>query len=277
MACTLSSILKSPPLYAKSEAAFWNDTHISAQMLKAHLNPELEAASRKMDFIRRSADWISELVPPSSAQQLLDVGCGPGIYAEEFYRRHYSVTGVDFSSRSIDYAIKSARAQGLDITYIFADYLNMNLRQTFDFATMIYCDYGALSGDDRRTLLQRIHRHLKPGGKFLLDVFSVAQFHAFNEGRTWDACPNGGFWSSDEYIALSGCYKYGDHVTLEQIAIMTADELRVHHIWNTCFTKESLIMEIEEAGFKACGVYGDVAGGVYHKDNLTLALLAEKL
>ena len=142
--------LKKPAAYTPSGTAFWDDDYISGQMLKAHLDPDFEGASRKLSFIEKSAAWLSGLVPPSDYPQLLDKGCGPGIYAEKFARAGYQVTGVDFSRRSIDYARQSARSQDLDISYLYQNYLEMELPQSFDFAVMIYCDYGALSADSRK-------------------------------------------------------------------------------------------------------------------------------
>ena len=46
--------LRKPPIYTKSMVEFWNDEYISEQMLKAHLNPEFDGASRKLDFIEKS-------------------------------------------------------------------------------------------------------------------------------------------------------------------------------------------------------------------------------
>lgn len=86
-------------------------------MLKAHLNPEFEGASRKLTFIEESVAWIKDIVSPMKYPLLLDVGCGPGIYAERFAASGYQVTGIDFSARSIDYARSSALKKGLDITY----------------------------------------------------------------------------------------------------------------------------------------------------------------
>ena len=77
-------------------------------MLKAHLDPEFDGASRKLDFIEKSVAWITERIPPADYPLLLDIGCGPGIYAEMFTKKGYQVTGVDFSKRSIDYAQQSA-------------------------------------------------------------------------------------------------------------------------------------------------------------------------
>lgn len=88
--------LEKPLLYQKTAGAFWNDEHISKQMLKAHLDPEFEGASRKLSFIDKSAAWIKDTIPPASYPLLLDMGCGPGLYAEKFAQYGYKVTGIDF-------------------------------------------------------------------------------------------------------------------------------------------------------------------------------------
>ncbi len=268
--------LAKPPLYTKTKVAFWDDEHISKQMLKAHLDPEFEGASRNLKFIEKSVSWIKEMVSPQNYPLLLDVGCGPGIYAEKFSKEGYQVTGIDFSKRSIDYAQKSALQQKLNITYLYQNYLDMNLQQEFDFATLIYCDYGALSTQDRQIIMNNIYNHLKPGGKFLLDVFSMEKYNTFQEKQTWENCQNGGFWREEKYLAFNGSYKYSDNVTLEQTSIIVNNKITNYYIWDTYFTKETLMKEAMEAGFKVCQVFGDVAGETYHQDSLTIAILLEK-
>ena len=68
----LLTIFEKPSLYKKMEIPFWDDEHISLQMLKAHLNPEFNGASRKLDFINKSADWITRIVRPSEFNELLE-------------------------------------------------------------------------------------------------------------------------------------------------------------------------------------------------------------
>lgn len=207
---------------------------------------------------------------------LLDVGCGPGIYAEKFANSGYQVTGVDFSTRSIEYAKSSALKKSLDITYHFQDYLTLNLNKAYDFATMIYCDYGALSPTNRAILMRNIYQHLKPNGKFLIDVFSVTKYSSFQENRTWEVCHSNGFWREEEYIAFSGLYKYPHNVSLEQISILTAKETATYYLWTSYFTKDNLIKEAKNAGFKVYTVCGDVAGTPYSEDNFTISILLEK-
>ena len=268
--------LEKPPLYTKTKGEFWNDSYISQQMLKAHLDPEFEGASRKLEFIESSASRIKELVPPAEFSSLLDVGCGPGLYTERFSRQGYRVTGIDFSRRSIEYARRSAAGQGLDIAYFCQDYLEMSFREPFDFATMIYCDYGALSDVDRKGLMNRIYRQLKPGGKFLFDVFSVVTYDSFQEAQTWEVCPQGGFWREEGYVALCGQYRYPNLVTLKQTTVLSDRGMMTYQLWDTCFTRESLRKEAEESGFKVCGIFGDIAGMPYREDSPTLAVLLEK-
>ncbi len=276
MFSNIRKALEKPPLYKKTEGAFWDDEYISKQMLRAHLDPDFEGASRKAEFIEESAIWINKTVPSSSNPLLLDIGCGPGIYAEKFTKLGYQVTGVDFSRRSIDYGRTSARKQNLNIDYLYKNYLDMNLQKQFDFITLIYCDYGALTTNERKLLMEKVFLHLKPHGKLLLDVFSIAKFITFEEKQTWEDCANGGFWRGESHIALNRCCKYTDNVTLEQTTILTDSEIANYYLWTTYFTKEALIKEVTDAGFKVCNVFGDVKGSPYKEDNYTMTILLEK-
>ena len=108
-------------------------------MLKAHLDPELEAASRKHIFIDDSSKWIKNNL--KNNDKLLDLGCGPGLYTKRFSDIGLIVTGIDISKRSIDFA----KSQDNKTEYICKNYLELDYSNLFDVITMIYCDYGALT------------------------------------------------------------------------------------------------------------------------------------
>ena len=114
----INILSKKPELYEQSTAKFWDDEHISNEMLKAHLDPTWDAASRNHSFIAKSVDWITQLAPPLQYRKLLDLGCGPGLYADNFCKNGYEVTGIDYSHRSIDYARSTALKKNSDITYL---------------------------------------------------------------------------------------------------------------------------------------------------------------
>lgn len=245
-------------------------------MLRAHLNPDHPGSSRAPSFMDRSARWIASLVPPDSHPLLLDLGCGPGLYAERFTRLGYRVTGVDLSPRSIRYAKDAAQKNQHAINYRCENYLQLQLSQRFDFATMIYCDYGALSTNDRRTLMRTAYNHLRPGGKFLLDVFSLEVYRSFTESQTWEVFENGGFWYPGPHLVLHAHVLYPPATTLEQATILTDVGATTYHIWSTYFSADSLCAEAEVVGFRCAGVWSDVAGTPYHPTATTLALLLER-
>ncbi|HGS9412614.1 class I SAM-dependent methyltransferase, partial [Clostridioides difficile] len=173
----LCMYLERPELYKQSEINFWDDEYISKQLLKAHLDTNFEGASRNFNFIEDSVNWIVTVANPANYPKLLDLGCGPGLYAEKFAQKGYKVTGIDFSKRSINYAQNRNKETNLNINYLFQSYLNMNYNEEFDLATLIYCDYGALSTENRRLLMEKIYDSLKPGGKLILDVFTINKYN----------------------------------------------------------------------------------------------------
>ena len=183
---------------------------------------------------------------------------------------------MDFSSRSIDYAKKSAAEKKLSIDYFCQNYLSLELNHTFDFAVMIYCDYGALSPEKRKIVLKHVYNHLKPGGKFLFDVFSLNEYDSFQEKQIWDIHESNGFWREEEYAELKRCCKYPQHVTLEQYLIISNAESSSYYLWNTFYNKETLLKEVEESGFKTCGIYGDVSGTTWNMESPTIAVILEK-
>ena len=112
----LLELSKKPEIFTRSDQKFWDDRHISKQMLNAHLDPDCDAASRSFETISSSVNWlVEEILPdPAHGTGVLDLGCGPGLYAAELARAGYRVTGIDYSRRSIDYAREEAAAELLD-------------------------------------------------------------------------------------------------------------------------------------------------------------------
>ncbi|WP_034439953.1 class I SAM-dependent methyltransferase [Clostridium ihumii] len=256
----LKKYTKKPKLYDPSTNKFWDDEHISKGMLSAHLNPNWDAATRKHEFLGRSVNWISEIAPSSQYKLLLDLGCGPGLYAERFSSAGYSVTGVDFSKRSILYAKEQTVLNKSNIEYHYQNYLTIDYKEQFDIITLIYCDYAALSIKDRLILLRKVYQALKPKGKFIFDVFTPLMRK--DESCSWEYCSEGGFFSEKQYICLESVYQYDDedNTELRQAIVITEETVNCYNIWDHFFTKEVLLSEIQNIGFNSFEFYGDIAG-----------------
>lgn len=266
----LSGYLKKPQLYAPSTGDFWNDIHISKGMLAAHLNPLEDAATRRHEFLDKSVEWISKIASPPQYKFLLDLGCGPGLYAQRFYNAGYSVTGVDFSKRSIEYAKEQSLLHDAAIEYFYQDYLTIDYTEQFDVITLIYCDYAVMPVSDRLHLLKKIYRALKKNGKFIVDVFTPIMRQ--KESRSWECCEAGGFWCEKPHICLESVYQYDDEdaTELRQCVVLTDETISCYNVWDHFFTKEKLLSEIQGAGFFMFELYGDVAGKEYSDTGETI-------
>lgn len=171
----------------------WTDPHIGKMLLGAHLDGSSDAASRRPETIERTIGWIKDGIRPDG--RVLDLGCGPGLYAEALAKSGFHVTGVDVNPYSIEHARSNAAELGLDISYVLGDYLELQGDAAFDAALCIYCDFGALDDMQEIRFLEMVRRQLVPGGRLAMDVFGPGLSDAMKEGRTSERFDRGGFWS----------------------------------------------------------------------------------
>lgn len=266
---------KKPKAYTPNPEKFWDDEYISKQMLKAHLDPEFEGASRNHAFIQKSIEWIYSQIGKKETA-LLDLGCGPGLYSLVLAKKGWSVTGVDLSHNSIQYAKEQAENEEVNVVYHVQNYLEIDFENQFDAVILIYCDYAVLSPEERKILVGKIYKALKPGGKFILDVFTPAFYEEKKDNTSWEMVSKDGFWRSEPYAVLIGQFFYENQVVLDQVIVMTETEEKVYYLWNTFFTKESLMKEISPSLFPAMNFYGDVTGTPLSDSGKTLCLVATK-
>ena len=255
----------------------WTDEHTSAQMLSFHLNEAIDVSSRKAEFINRSAEWIESRFNIDRDSAIVDFGCGPGLYTKRLARQGANMTGIDFSGRSIEYAKEVAAREQLNINYVKLNYLEFITEDRFNLALMIMCDFCALSPIQRKGVLSKFHRILKPGGLVLLDVYSLAAFEKREETATYEVNLLNGFWSPNRYYGFLNTYKYyGEKVVLDKYTIVEAKRTRTVYNWLQYFTIEDLEKEFVEAGFSIDGIFSDVAGTPYDRNSYEFAVIAKK-
>jgi ubiquinone/menaquinone biosynthesis C-methylase UbiE len=246
----------------KTQADFWDNEHISKMMLMAHLNPNWDAASRKPETIEATCQWIMSTLNLKPKQTLLDLGCGPGLYATQFYEKDLQVTGIDYSRRSLTYAKEQAQLKHQDIEYLYQDYLGIDYQDAFDVAVLIYCDFGVCSEVKRELLLKRIHKALKPNGYFVFDVWSSMYKELTNVYKTWFVHEKQGFWKPTPHLELvNKTYDAINQVSLKQHIIVEAGtEISVYNLWEQCYTVESITKLLNENGFEVVKTVGDLTG-----------------
>ena len=250
---------KKPDLYTPGTAVMWTDEHISKQLLEVHLNTEIDLASRKKSSIEKTVNWILD---KTKKQQLniLDLGCGPGLYSEILAQKGHNVTGVDFSKNSIEYARKQADKKHLDIHYINQNYLKLELNENqFDLIIIIYTDYCVLNPNERSQFLTNIRKWLKPGGTFIFDANSDKNLEKKVSPNSWKIAENG-FWRNEPYLALSASFLYEKEKVILYQHIVTNDNgnAKIYRFYTHFFSENELAKELTENGFTEFNFYNNV-------------------
>jgi 2-polyprenyl-3-methyl-5-hydroxy-6-metoxy-1,4-benzoquinol methylase len=264
-----------PKLYEKGNAIMWTDEHISKQLLNVHLNKEVDLGSRKTTTIDSTIDWISDKVD-NKQLNILDLGCGPGLYAEKLAEKGHKVTGIDFSANSISYAKKEAKNKNLEINYLNKDYLMLDLEEnSFDLVILICTDFGPLLPKERVQLLDMIRRALKPGGTFIFDVLNDKNIDTKTSPRNWETSTDG-FWKNKPYLALSDSFVYQENkvILYQHIVIDEKGEMKVYRFWTHFFSNQDLAKILNENKFSNLAFHADVLpkGDLWNGDNVTFCI-----
>lgn len=268
---------KPEPFSVYTADKLWTDEHTAQQMLAYHLNDDVDAASRNLAFIEKSVAWMAAKFNLGSSSKICDFGCGPGLYTSRFAELGADVTGIDFSENSLRYARETAVTKNLNIAYVLQNYLDFDSDQKFDLITMIWCDYCALSPEQRGKLLHKFHKLLEDNGRLVLDVFSLAAFAQRQEIATYEHMQQNGFWSSNDYYGFLNIFKYdSEKVALDKYTIFEANRTYEIYNWLQYFSLDSLKAEFEAQGFCIEELFSDVAGTDYRENSLEPAIVARK-
>lgn len=265
------------PFQITTTRELWTDPFLAERMLEMHLDPDIEAASRKTAFIERSVAWMRTRFGIDADTAVLDLGCGPGLYTHRLAAAGARVTGIDFSERSLDHARAQAAAARLAIDYVHQDYLEYETGATFSLVMMIMCDFSVLSPAQRARLLENVRGLLRPGGHFLFDAYSLAAYAARREDATYARDQLDGFWAPDGYYGFCTTCKYDDRqVILDKYTIIEKDRTRTIYNWLQYFDPSALCRELTQGGFTVEALHGDVAGAPFRADGQEFAVIAAK-
>lgn len=101
-----------------------------------------------------------------SGAAVLDIGCGAGLPVAKSLAGHFNVTGIDISQSQIALARQNVR----NAKFILADVMTLSFDDSsFDVIVMFYVLFH-LPREEHASLLQLVHRWLKPGGLCIVTV-----------------------------------------------------------------------------------------------------------
>lgn len=193
-----------PSPWAEGDNIPWNDPEFSERMLAEHLSQEHDLASRKSATIDEHVDWIYSSVLNRRPARVLDLGCGPGLYAHRLSARGCECIGMDFSPASIRHAREIASGEGLNCRFTHADLRSEAFGAGFDLVMMVFGQFNVFERDRATEILTKAHDALEPGGRLVLEIQATDQIR------------DGGMTAPSWYSMESGLFSDEPHLVLQE-------------------------------------------------------------
>ncbi len=267
-----------PRPWAEGDKIPWNEPGFSRRMLREHLSQAHDAASRRTETIERQVAFIHQTLLAARPGRILDLGCGPGLYASRLARLGHVVVGFDFSPASLAYAREQAAAEDLTVTYFESDLRQAALGDGFDACLFLFGECNVFRPDDLRDILTRAARALTPEGRLLLEPSTAAAIAGIGrQPATWSAHPEGLFSDRPHLLLHEAFWDEASQVATDRYFVIDAESGAVqrHAASQRAYSDAALQDLLRSAGFAAVTPVEDWDAGRSFSDSF-FAVIAAK-
>jgi len=237
----------------------YDDPAFSARMLAEHLDESHGAASRTATERDTQISWMAVNLGLTANSTLLDVTCGPGLYAIPFAKQGVQVTGIDFAPAAITHAQELAEKEGLNVrlSFIQQDIRQMTLpANSFDAAILLYGQLAVMTKDEAQAVLTAIVDGLKPNGRLLLEMLHPD--HVDKTDSNWWYTDDAGLWGDAPFLHLGERFwDADDRVSIERYHILHLDSGQMDEIelCDQLYEPDEMIEMMENAGLGKTAVF----------------------
>jgi SAM-dependent methyltransferase len=262
--------------WQEGERIPWDDPAFSRRILQEHLAQAHEAASRRKVTIKKQVDWIHRYVLDGKTTHILDLGCGPGLYAAPFTKLGHTYIGIDFSPACIEYALENAPA---GCAYHLADVRNAEYGSGHGLVLFIFGALNIVPTQDARTILEKVYAALEPGGRILLEVSSPEAVDQIgNQPSMWYSAEAGLFSDQPHLCLMENFWDDERAIATERFYILdAASGLVTHHAASTvAYTEEQLGVMLEQAGFRNIAFHPSLTGKEEARSQEMMVAIAQK-
>jgi ubiquinone/menaquinone biosynthesis C-methylase UbiE len=200
------------------------------------------------------ADTIAGALGIKRGETLLDICCGYGRHAVVFTDKHgQEVTGIDISRGLIDAAKKNAEGKGLKIRYEAKQAADIAWKNSFNTAVIVNNSFSLIAPEHALSVLEKIYRALKPGGRLFLDIDNKPFNCRYGEyAARWHRWPLG--------LTLEEVYFHrGVSVETNRDVSLVKGSDRVHEfiIFKRLYAADEIKELLKKSCFNVTRTYGD--------------------
>lgn len=137
----------------------------------------------------REAEFIENQLCVATGGRLFDLCCGYGRHTLPLARKGFELVGLDLSLDMLKHALTQAQKESLSIKFVHGDMRDLNFDEVFDGGYSLDTSFGFFSDAENLMVLRGVHRALKSGGRFVLDIA--------NRDFAIRDIPNRNWWEGD--------------------------------------------------------------------------------
>ena len=242
----------------------WNDPAFSARMLREHLDESHGAATRQAAERAAQLDWLWAQLALRPGSRVLDLTCGPGLYAVPLAERGVHVTGVDFAPAAVAHARQLAAAAGVAERCVFveADVRAYEPRpEAYDAALFLYGQLAVFPRDEAAGLLGKAAAALRPGGRLVVELLDPARVDKADS--SWWFTDDKGLWGEQPFLHLGERrWNAAERTSVERYYILHLESGAMDEIvlCDQTYEMEEVEGMLRAAGFTAVNSFAGWAG-----------------
>lgn len=223
----------------------------------------------------RTAEEVAFIVSTLGLERgtrVLDLACGVGRHAVGVAGHGCAVTGLDFNARYLEIGAERAAAAGVNVTWVAGDMRRLEFDAAFDAAYSYFTSFGYFSDAENEDVLAGVARALRPGGRFLLDVYNREWLLTHPPQRTWHQREDGALHMEEVTLDLRTSRVNSRQILLDPKGghqLVKSFDLRVY----TCGELSALL---SRHGFEVGDVWGGIDRGEYTTESRRLILTATR-
>lgn len=268
-----------PVPWAEGDNIPWHEPAFSARMLHEHLTQEHDAASRRFKTIDRHVHWIHHHLLAGQPARILDLGCGPGLYARRLAKLGHECVGIDYSPASIAYAQDQSAAEGLSIRYVHQDIRAADYGQGFGLVMLIYGEFNVFGPTGANLILRKAYQALRNGGILLLEPHTPVIVREMGDKPTTWYTARQGLFSDRPHLCLQEYF--WDEVRQATTIRYWIVDARTHQVTRyaqsfQAYTELEYRAMLEGKGFESVETYRSLAGDSDDGQDGLFALVGHK-
>jgi SAM-dependent methyltransferase len=217
-------------------------------------------------------DFIIETSKLNSESHLLDIMCGYGRHSIELAKRGVHVSAIDNLPDYINEIKEKAKVQDIDIECICADVLEVQIHKKFDAVICMGNSLQFFNEEDTLKVLTNISDHIKPGGKFYINTWSLTEIAVKNiKEKSWSRI--------EDFLLISDCkiLFYPTRMEMNSIIITDSGEREEKNGIDYIFSINEIEAMLNRTGFKLNEIYSIPGKKVFSVGEPRAYIVAEKI